>query len=209
MSVRVLLVDDHAVVREGYRRLLERTPDIEVVAEASGGEDAYRLFCETAPDVVIMDITLPGMSGVEATRRIIAREPAARVLVFSVHEDIVFASRALQAGARGYIHKSSGAGPLVEGARAGRAGGATSPSRARRIFSWRRCGRWRRVARTSATMWRGSLRPSAARGRDCRSSDSHRANSRCSACSPRGSRSPTSRASSRLARRRSRTINRS
>ena len=118
MTVRVLLVDDHAVVREGYRRLLERTRDIEVVAEAAGGEEAYRLFCETTPDVVVMDITLPGVSGVEATRRIVAREPAARVLVFSVHEDIVFASRALQAGARGYITKSTAPELLVEAVRA-------------------------------------------------------------------------------------------
>jgi DNA-binding NarL/FixJ family response regulator len=118
VTVRVLLVDDHAVVREGYRRLLERTRDIEVVAEAAGGEEAYRLFCETTPDVVVMDITLPGVSGVEATRRIVAREAAARVLVFSVHEDIVFASRALQAGARGYITKSSAPELLVEAVRA-------------------------------------------------------------------------------------------
>jgi len=118
VTVRVLLVDDHAVVREGYRRLLERTRDIEVVAEAAGGEEAYRLFCETTPDVVVMDITLPGVSGVEATRRIVAREPAARVLVFSVHEDIVFASRALQAGARGYITKSTAPELLVEAVRA-------------------------------------------------------------------------------------------
>jgi DNA-binding NarL/FixJ family response regulator len=117
MTVRVLLVDDHAVVREGYRRLLERTSDIEVVAEAANGEVAYRLFCETAPDVVIMDITLPGISGLETTRRIVSREPAARVLVFSVHEDIVFASRALQAGARGYITKSSAPELLVEAVR--------------------------------------------------------------------------------------------
>ncbi len=122
MTVRVLLVDDHAVVREGYRRLLERTSDIEVVAEAANGEVAYRLFCETAPDVVIMDITLPGISGVEATRRILSREPAARILVFSVHEDIVFASRALQGGARGYITKSSAPELLLEAVRTVAAG---------------------------------------------------------------------------------------
>ena len=75
MRLRVLLVDDHAVVREGYRRLLERTSDIDVVAEAANGETAYRLFCDTAPDVVVMDITLPGVSGVETTRRILTREP--------------------------------------------------------------------------------------------------------------------------------------
>lgn len=120
--MRVLLADDHAVVREGYRRLLERTSDIEVVAEAASGEAAYRLFCETAPDVVIMDITLPGISGLETTRRMVSREPAARVLVFSVHEDIVFVSRALQAGARGYITKASAPELMVDAVRTVAAG---------------------------------------------------------------------------------------
>jgi DNA-binding NarL/FixJ family response regulator len=117
-NVEVLLADDHAVVREGYRRLLERTPDIRVVAETGTGEDAYRLFCERAPDVVVMDINLPGMSGVEATRRILAREPQARVLIFSMHEDAMFASRALQAGARGYVTKASAPEVLVDAVRA-------------------------------------------------------------------------------------------
>ena len=122
MSVRVLLVDDHAVVREGYRRLLERTPDIEVIAEAASGEEAYRLFCERQPDVVVMDLNLPGMSGVEATRRMVAREADARVLVFSMHEDALFGSRALQAGARGYVTKASAPEVLVEAVRAVSAG---------------------------------------------------------------------------------------
>ena len=116
-GVRVILIDDHSVVREGYRRLLERTPDIEVIAEAASGEDAYRLFCEQRPDVVVMDINLPGMSGIEATRRILAREPEARVLVFSMHEDALFGSRALQAGARGYVTKASAPEVLVEAVR--------------------------------------------------------------------------------------------
>jgi len=117
-ALRVILIDDHAVVREGYRRLLERTCDIQVVAEATSGEDAYRLFCEKHPDVVVMDINLPGMSGIEATRRIVAREPAARVLVFSMHEDALFGSRALQAGARGYVTKASAPDVLVQAVRA-------------------------------------------------------------------------------------------
>jgi len=120
--VQVILVDDHAVVREGYRRLLERTPDIQVVAEAASGEEAYRLFCEQSPDVVVMDINLPGMSGIEATRRMLAREPEARVLVFSMHEDALFGSRALQAGARGYVTKASAPEVLVEAVRAVSAG---------------------------------------------------------------------------------------
>src|SRR5262245_27787042 len=122
VAVRVLLVDDHAVVREGYRRLLERTPEIEVVAEASTGEDAYRVFCEMLPDVVVMDINLPGMSGIEAARRMLAREPDARVLVFSMHEDALFGSRALQAGARGYVTKASAPEVLVEAVKAVSAG---------------------------------------------------------------------------------------
>lgn len=115
--IDVLLVDDHAVVREGYRRLLERTEDIRVVAEAGSGEEAYRLFCELRPSLVIMDISLPKMSGIEVTRRIIAREPNARVLVFSMHEDVVFSSRALAAGAKGYIAKSAAPSVLIEAVR--------------------------------------------------------------------------------------------
>jgi DNA-binding NarL/FixJ family response regulator len=118
MTVRILLVDDHAVVREGYRRLLERTPDIQVVAEASDAEEAYRAFCDLAPDVAVMDINLPGTSGVEVTRRIVARETHARVLVFSMHDDAMFARRALQAGARGYVTKASAPEVLVEAVRA-------------------------------------------------------------------------------------------
>jgi DNA-binding NarL/FixJ family response regulator len=121
-AVRVLLVDDHAVVREGYRRLLERTPEIEVVAEAATGEDAYRAFCDLNPDVVVMDINLPGMSGIEAARRMLAREPDARILVFSMHEDALFGSRALQAGARGYVTKASAPEVLVEAVKAVSAG---------------------------------------------------------------------------------------
>ena len=121
-AVRVLLVDDHAVVREGYRRLLERTPEIEVVAEAATGEDAYRAFCNLNPDVVVMDINLPGMSGIEAARRMLAREPDARILVFSMHEDALFGSRALQAGARGYVTKASAPEVLVEAVKAVSAG---------------------------------------------------------------------------------------
>jgi DNA-binding NarL/FixJ family response regulator len=116
--MRVVLADDHPVVREGYRRLLERAGGIEVVAEVEDGEGAYRVFCELLPDVLVIDINLPGISGIEAARRVLAREPAAKVLIFSMHEDVVFASRALQAGARGYITKSSAPDVLVEALRA-------------------------------------------------------------------------------------------
>jgi two-component system, NarL family, invasion response regulator UvrY len=116
-NLRVVLVDDHAVVREGYRRLLERTGDIVVVAEAADGDDAYRLICEHEPDVVVMDISLPGQGGIEVTRRVIARLPAQKILVFSMHEDTVFSSRALQAGARGYVTKSAAPEVLIEAVR--------------------------------------------------------------------------------------------
>lgn len=116
-KLRVVLVDDHAVVREGYRRLLERTGDIVVVAEAASGEDAYRLICDLQPDVAVLDISLPGLGGIEVTRRVIARLPEQRILIFSMHEDTVFSSRALQAGARGYVTKSAAPEVLIEAVR--------------------------------------------------------------------------------------------
>jgi DNA-binding NarL/FixJ family response regulator len=117
-ATSVLLVDDHAVVREGYRRLLERESDIRVVGEAGSASEAYQAFCRLLPRVVVVDISLPDVSGVEAMRRMLAREPRARMLVFSMHEEPVFASRALKEGARGYITKASAPDVLVEAVRA-------------------------------------------------------------------------------------------
>lgn len=125
--IRVLLVDDHAVVREGYRRLLEATPEIRVVAEAGNGEHAYARFMEDDPDVVVMDITLPGISGFEVLRRILGRQPAARVLMFSMHEDPVFVLRALDGGARGYLTKASAPDMMVEAVQSIAAGGRFVP----------------------------------------------------------------------------------
>lgn len=116
-KLRVVLVDDHAVVREGYRRLLERTSDIQVVAEAANGEEAYRLICDEKPDVAVLDISLPGIGGIEVTRRVISRLPNQKILMFSMHEDTVFSSRALQAGARGYVTKSAAPEVLIEAVR--------------------------------------------------------------------------------------------
>jgi DNA-binding NarL/FixJ family response regulator len=113
-AIRVLLVDDHAVVRAGYRHLLARDARIEVVGEAADAQSAYLAFNDLKPDVVVMDIALPGASGIEAMRRMLAREPGARVLIFSMYEDAIFPARALQAGARGYLTKSSGPDMLVE-----------------------------------------------------------------------------------------------
>ena len=108
-AIRVMLVDDHAVVRMGFRLLLQGTPDIEVVAEADSGEEAVRQFPEVRPDVVVMDISMPGIGGLEAIGRILARQPAARVLVLSAHEDVMHARRVLKAGAAGYLTKRSAA----------------------------------------------------------------------------------------------------
>jgi DNA-binding NarL/FixJ family response regulator len=113
-KITVLLVDDHAVVREGYRRLLERRGDILVVGEAGNAADARSSFGALRPSLVVMDITLPGTSGIETMREMLAREPAARVLVFSMHEEAIFARRALQAGAFGYLTKASAPDVLVE-----------------------------------------------------------------------------------------------
>jgi two-component system invasion response regulator UvrY len=113
-QVTVLLVDDHAVVREGYRRLLERHGDIVVIGEAGNATEAHALFCKLAPQIVIMDITLPGISGIEAMRRMLAHRPDTRTLIFSMHEDAIFARRALEAGAFGYLTKASAPGVLVE-----------------------------------------------------------------------------------------------
>jgi two-component system, NarL family, invasion response regulator UvrY len=113
-QVTVLLVDDHAVVREGYRRLLERHGDIAVIGEAADAAAAHALFCCLNPQIVVMDITLPGTSGIEAMRRMLIHKPDTRVLIFSMHEDAIFAKRALQAGAYGYVTKASAPNVLVE-----------------------------------------------------------------------------------------------
>jgi two-component system, NarL family, invasion response regulator UvrY len=113
-KVTVLLVDDHAVVREGYRRLLERRGDIAVLGEAADAEAACDLFTRLSPQVVVMDIALPGVSGIEAMRRMLAEQPETRVLIFSMYEDAIFANRALQAGACGYVTKASAPNVLVE-----------------------------------------------------------------------------------------------
>jgi DNA-binding NarL/FixJ family response regulator len=113
-AVTVLLVDDHAVVREGYRRLLETSDRIRVVGEAADAQTAYLAWQEHEPQVTVMDIALPGASGIEALRRIRARAPEAKVLMFSMYEDAVFAARALRAGARGYVTKAAAPQVLVD-----------------------------------------------------------------------------------------------
>lgn len=116
-TIRVLLVDDHEVVRAGYRRLLENTPDIKVIAEARDGEEAYLFFTKYKPDVVIMDLSMPGIGGLESIKKIIYRDKTAKVLVFSVHESEIFLNRSLEEGVLGYITKRSAAKVMVEAVR--------------------------------------------------------------------------------------------
>lgn len=120
--IRVLLADDHAVVRAGFRRLLESNPDIEVVAEAGSGEQAYLAYTRERPDVLVLDLAMPGIGGLAALRRIRAQDASARILVLSVHEDALFTTRALEAGALGYVSKRAVPEVLVEAVRAVAAG---------------------------------------------------------------------------------------
>ena len=115
--IGVMLVDDHAVVRMGFRLLLDAAPDMRVVAEADSGEEAMRRIDEARPEVVVMDISMPGIGGLEAVRRILAKEPAARILVLSAHEDAMHARRVLKAGAAGYLTKRSAAEALIQAIR--------------------------------------------------------------------------------------------
>jgi len=109
----ILLVDDHAVVREGYRAMLQKQAGLRVVADASDGAEAYRLFKETAPDLVIMDLSMPGIGGIEAVRRIRQWDKRARILVFTMHQNAAFAIQAIRAGASGYVTKTSPPETLV------------------------------------------------------------------------------------------------
>jgi len=116
-KLSVLLVDDHEVVRAGYRRLFESTEDIEVIDEATDGEQAYQLYLEHRPGVVVMDLTMPGIGGLDACRRILARDNNARILVFSVHENEIFLNRALDQGVLGYISKRNASRVMIEAVR--------------------------------------------------------------------------------------------
>ena len=103
--IKVILVDDHAVVRAGFRMLLSTEDTIDVIAEAERGEQACQLYLEKQPDVMVLDLSMPGIGGLETIRRICNRDTHARILVFSVHNERVYVDRALNAGAKGYITK--------------------------------------------------------------------------------------------------------
>ena len=113
-KVNIVLVDDHAVVRAGVKRLLEQETSFDVIGEAESGEKAYQLFNELKPDVMVMDLSMPGMGGLEAIRRILMRHERAKILVLSMHEDLSFANQALKLGAKGYLIKNALADDLVK-----------------------------------------------------------------------------------------------
>lgn len=116
-QINVMLVDDHAVVRMGFKMLLESDADIKVVAEAESGELSIQRYVEHKPDVVVMDITMPGIGGLEAIERILAKDNTAKILVLSAHEDSVHPKRVLNAGAMGYLTKRSAAEELIKAIR--------------------------------------------------------------------------------------------
>ena len=116
-QINVMLVDDHAVVRMGFKMLLESDTNIKVIAEAENGEMAIKAYMEHKPDVVVMDITMPGIGGMEAIERILAKESNAKILVLSAHEDSVHPKRVLNIGAMGYLTKRSAAEELIKAIR--------------------------------------------------------------------------------------------
>jgi two-component system invasion response regulator UvrY len=116
-QINVMLVDDHAVVRMGFKMLLELDADIKVVAEAESGEQSIQRYMEFKPTVVVMDITMPGIGGLEAIERILAKDSSAKILVLSAHEDSVHPKRVLNAGAMGYLTKRSAAEEMIKAIR--------------------------------------------------------------------------------------------
>jgi two-component system invasion response regulator UvrY len=117
-STSILLADDHAIVRMGFRLLLETAGKCRVVGEAASGEEACSLFFKLNPDVLVIDIAMPGMGGLEAVNRILARNPGARILVLSAHEDTSYPRRAIRAGALGYLSKRGAPAELLQAVKA-------------------------------------------------------------------------------------------
>ena len=133
-KIKILVVDDHAIVREGVRMILAKEGDLEVVGEAGDGQQALDLTERAQPDVVIMDISMPGMGGIEATQTIRAKHPEVQVLALTMHEDESYVFQLLRAGASGYVLKRAAAQDLVQAVRAAAKGEAfLYPSVARKV----------------------------------------------------------------------------
>ena len=127
--IRILLADDHAVVRQGFKMILGAQTDMEIVGEAGNGREAVELAQQLKPDVVVMDVAMPELNGIEATRRLADSAPHARVVALSMHKDSVYVREILRAGARGYLLKDSVAADLVSAVRAvARGEGYLSPA---------------------------------------------------------------------------------
>jgi len=115
---RILLADDHAVVRQGFKMILGAQSDMEIIGEAANGREAVELALQLHPDIVVMDVAMPELNGIEATRRLFSADPHVRVIALSMHKDSVYVREILRAGARGYLLKDSGADDLVKAVRA-------------------------------------------------------------------------------------------
>jgi len=133
-QIRILLADDHTVMRSGLRLLLERQPNLTVVAEAADGKEAVALAAQEHPDVVIMDIAMPHMNGVEAARQIVSQSPDTAVAILSMHSDESYVIRSLKAGARAYLLKDSAEADLLEAIHAIRGGKSFFSPAVRRIL---------------------------------------------------------------------------
>jgi DNA-binding NarL/FixJ family response regulator len=113
-DIKVLLADDHAVLRQGLRKILEDHPDIRVIGEAANGRDAVAEILTLQPDVAVLDIAMPLLNGIEATRQIVRRAPETKVLILSMHSDQAYVTQAVTAGAKGYLLKESAGADLIE-----------------------------------------------------------------------------------------------
>jgi two-component system, NarL family, invasion response regulator UvrY len=137
--MRILIVDDHPIVASGCRALLAGEASVEIL-EASDAESGEGVFVTEQPDVCVLDINLPGVSGFELARRILARDPAARIIMFSMNDDPIFAARAIQTGAKGYVSKSGDPGDLLEAIRKVGEGGVFLPSAIAQSIAFARPG---------------------------------------------------------------------